>query len=42
MAFGGQTEPIEETRYLPSYNCVTGAPNAAREQILRVLRDLRG
>ena len=24
MAFGWQTELIEETRHLPSYNCVTG------------------
>jgi threonyl-tRNA synthetase len=39
MAFGSQTEPIEETRYLPSYNCVTGAPNTELEQILRVLGD---
>src|SRR4029077_899583 len=30
---------IEETPYLPSYNCVTGAPNTEHEQILRVLGD---
>ena len=39
MAFSWQTERIEETRYLPSYNCVTGAPNTEHEQILRVLGD---
>jgi hypothetical protein len=42
MAFGRQAEPIEEKRHLPSYNCVTRAPTTAREQILRVLRALRG
>jgi len=37
-----QTEAIDETLYLPSYNCVTADPNTACEQILRVLPALRG
>jgi hypothetical protein len=42
MHFSRPLDLIEQICYLPSYDCVTTSSRGDREQILRVLRVLRG
>jgi hypothetical protein len=42
MQFSRRLDLTEQACYLPSYDCVTTSPRGARQEILRVLRVLRG